>query len=500
MKRFLHRRFFVVTVSLLVIVVAVAWYFTQRTAEDHRATVIVESGIVRQTVAVSAALKAENTAELAFPTSGTITGVFVRKGDVVATGTRLVTLDAAALQAEVLDAEASLAAARADRAALLAGVRSETRAVSGEAITLKEEALALTIAQEAQKVQNAYRTLLSSGLAAYTNKTTESATPPTISGTYTCNNSGSYTLTFYRSSSASGYSVRVTGLETGVYSVSSDQSLPFGSCGLKVSITAGENYHNSIWTVPVPNTSASVYTTNKNTYELALTSRDSAIELAQRELALAQAQGAETTAPARNEDLAQKDALVAQAMARLARARAIAKDSALIAPFAGTVVSVDAVAGEAVSSVPIITLLSADRYELIARVPEIDVGKLRLDQTATVMFDTAPQETLTARIDFISPSATVIDGVSYYEARLALTSTPDWLRSGLNADVDIIIAEQSGLRIPRRFLSTTQDGYTVTRAHADDTSSSQPVTVTLIGNDGYALVEGVSAGDTLIAP
>lgn len=500
MKRFLHRRSFTIIATGVFLCVGVVWFLTHRTTEDSRATVSVESGTVRQTVAVSAAIRAENTAELAFPTSGTITGVFVRKGDVVATGTRLVTLDAAALQAEVLDAQAALAAAQADRAALLAGARSETRTVSGESIALKKEALALTTTEEAQKVQNAYRTLLSAGLAAYTNKTNERATPPTISGTYTCDSTGAYTLTFYRSSSASGYSVRVTGLENGTYSVSSEQALPFGNCGLKLSITAGDNYHNSVWTVPVPNTNASSYTTNRNAYELALTNRDSAIELAQRELTLTQAQGAETTAPARSEDLAQKDAAVAQAAARLARARAIAKDSALVAPFAGTVVSVDAVTGEAVTTAPIVTLLSADRYELIARVPEIDVGKLRLDQTATVVFDTAPQETLVAQIDFISPSATVIDGVSYYEARLALTSTPDWLRSGLNADVDIIIAEASGLRVPRRFLSTVDGGYTVTFAQSDGTMVNQPVTVTLLGNDGYALVEGVSAGDVLVAP
>lgn len=500
MKRFWHRRSFLIITSSVVLAATAFWFFTKDSNNTPLVTATVEEGPVRYAVAVSGAIKAENTAELAFPTSGTVTGVFVRKGDVVATGTRLVTLDAAALEAEVLDARAAVASAVAKRAALIAGVRSETRTVTSETITAKEEALVETVTDEAQKVSNALRTLLSSNLEADTANPGEDAPAPVISGTYLCPETGSYTLNFYRSREPSGYSVRVTGLEQGTYPTSVDHPTTLGTCGLRTQIAADANYHNTTWTINIPNTEGASYVTNKNAYDLAVAHEKTAVENARRDLSLARAQGAESNAPARPEDIAQANAAIAQAQARLSRAVAFANDAAIVAPFSGTIVSIDAVAGEAVSTAPVVTLLSADRYELIARVPEIDVGKLSLDQKANVLFDTAPDEELSAQIDFISPSATIIDGVAYYETRLALSSNPSWLRSGLNADVDIIIEEKTGLRIPRRFLSEENGAYTVLRQDSADTTISTPVEIDLMGNDGYAIVSGLSLGDIVVAP
>lgn len=500
MKSFWRSRSFIITVSGLAIAAAATWYFTNSNNVTPLITATVEDGDVRQSVAVSATVKAENTAELAFPTSGTVTGVFVRKGDVVATGTRLVTLDAAALQAEVLDARAAVASAVAKRDALLAGARSETRNVTKETIIAKEAALAEAVTDEAQKVTNSLRTLLSSDLEASTDNPGEDAVAPIISGTYLCSETGSYKLSFYRSGEQSGYSVRVTGLEQGTYPTSNEHPNALGTCGLRVQITPNENYQNTTWTVSVPNTKSSSYITNKNTYDLALVREESVVETARRELTLARAQGSESNAPARPEDLTQANAAIAQAQARLVRAVAFASDATLVAPFSGTIVSIDAVAGEAVATAPVVTLLSADRFELIARVPEIDIGKLNVGQSATVLFDTAPDEELLAKIDFISPSATTIDGVAYYETRLALGEIPPWLRSGLSADVDIIIEEKTGLRIPRRFITETSGKYSVLVQKDVDMITSTPIEVELMGNDGYAVISGLSLGDIVVAP
>lgn len=501
MKRLLHgRSLYIILATLLIGGAVTLIYLSGRSNNDARIVATVDVGPVRQVVSVTGAIQAENTANMGFAVGGIVETVHVRKGDVVATGTPLVTLSARALQADVLDAQAAVAAARADRAELLAGERSEARAVTSATVRLKEDALAQAKTDETAKVAAARRTLLSSDLTAYSNQSDERATAPVISGTYQCDNEGTYVMSFFSSSAASGYSLRLTGLETGTFPVSSDQAIAFGTCGLRLQITRGENYHNSVWYIDIPNTKTSTYTLSKNAYDLAETSAATTIDRAAQELAVARAQDAVTAAPARSEEIARANASVAQAEARLARTLANQSDTTLTAPFAGTIVSVEAVAGEAVSTAPVVTLLSKERYELIARVPEIDIGKLALGQEAEVVFDTAVSETLRATIDFISPSATVIDGVAYYEARLTLKSLPPWLRSGLNADVDIIIAQTTGLRVPRRFVSEVNGTYSVQQFDADRGLATTTVAVTLIGNDGFVAVTDLTKGDTVVAP
>jgi HlyD family secretion protein len=500
MKRWLSYRSFFTSVAVILLTGGVL--VLSGTLGNGKATLVtatVEEGVVRQMVSVTGTMRAENTAELGFAVGGIVETVHVRKGEVVATGTPLVSLSGTALRAAVLDAEASLQSARANLLELETGVRSETKNAAEETVRLKTATLERTRVDEAQKVANARRVWLSSNLTALTEDADENATAPTVSGTYNCDNEGTYEITIYRSNSPSGYSLELAGLERGTYLLSDKQALPFGKCGLRMQITAGDHYHNSRWLVEIPNRQAATFAANDNAYTLARSNADSAIALAEQELALAVADATLTTAPARSEALARAKATVASAEAQLLRAEANADDAVLTAPFAGTITAVSVVPGESVTTAPVVTLLSADRFELIARVPEIDVGKLALGQRASVTFDTAADTPQTATIDFISPEATVIDGVAYYEARLTLTTLSPWLRSGLNADIDIIVAEVTGLRLPRRFLSEEDSAHTVSLQNQNGSISTTTITTTLVGNDGYVAIEGLSVGTVVVA-
>jgi HlyD family secretion protein len=500
MQRFFsHRSLYVYITGAVALGVVFLIVSVVTRTDSPRVVTTVESGTVRQVVSVTGAIRAENTAELGFPAPGIVDSVHVRKGDVVATGTKLVALDTDALTADVAEARSELRSAEADLAELRAGVRVEQQVSSAAAVALKQQALERTIIDGQRTVDSAQRTLLSSDLIAVTTNADEDAPAPIISGTFLCDQPGTYTLTVFSSQSPSGYSLRLSGLESGTFVAASEQSAPFGTCGLRAQFTPGANYHNSVWTISIPNQLSPEFTTNRNAYEAAVTQTETAIALAEQELTTAEADAILTTAPTRIEAIARAEAAVARAAARLARTEATLRDSQLTAPFAGTVVRVDAVAGETVGTVPVVTLLSTERYELIARIPEIDVGKLALGQTAEVVFDTAVTETQTATIDFISPEATVIDGVAYYEARLELTTLPPWLRSGLNADIDIIIAEETGLRLPRRFVSQTEESASVLIANGNSIATST-IEVSLVGNDGFVAIRGIPAGTTVVAP
>ena len=501
MKKFLHNRTFFIGTALLVIVIVILMLLgVGQPAPAPVVSASVDKGSVRQLVSVSGISEAKQSAELTFPVTGVVKRVMVEVGATVAVGDILATLDTRSLQADRQDALAFLSSAQADRAQLIAGPQSESRLVTDETVALKEAALTTTKENEQRKIENARQALLSSNIAAYSNDSDEEAVAPTISGAYTCDEEGTYELTVYSSGGASGYSYRLTGLETGTYSASTEQALALGTCGLRIIFDKDSNYSSSVWYVEIPNTKSAAYTVNKNTYDQAVTQARSAIALAEQELTLAKANRGNTNAPARSEAVTRADAAVSQARARLARIDASIEEHILRATFSGTVTEVNVKEGETITSEPIISLLGSGEFQIIARVPEIDVGKLAIGQNVEMRFDAKSDEVLTGVISFISLKETLIDGVAYYEAYIKPSSNPNWIRSGLNADIDIIFSELTDtIRIPTRFLISESDGYFVLR-QTGETISTTTINVTLEGNDGFVAITGLTEGDTLIAP
>lgn len=463
-------------------------------------TTTVERGNVQQLVSVSGVIQAEQSADLAFPTTGIVASVQVERGDVVAAGAVLVTLEARALQADRQDAVAARTRAVATRDELLAGPQAESRAATSETVAFKEATLATIKATQADLVANAYRTLLSSNLEATTNDPEEEAIAPIISGTYNCSSEGVYTLTLYSSGADSGYSYRLTGLESDTSVASIEQPTPFGTCGLRALFDGNSRYSNTVWTIEIPNKQSAQYITNRNAYSLALTQAENAIALAEQDIQLAKANADNTNAPARSESITRANADIASANARIARVDAQIADRTIRAPFAGTISNIDILPGETVTTAPVVTILASAAFELTARIPEIDIGKLEVGQATNVQFDARAGETLTGAVSFISPQATEIDGVAYYEAIITLDEIPTWMRSGLNADIDIVIVNATdSLRVPKRFVTETDGAYYVL-TKSGDLVATTTVNVLLSGNDGYIAITGVHEGDTLVAP
>jgi len=499
-KLFASRSFYIGIVAFIVIVVVLMALGVGRQEQENLTTTTVETGSVRQLVSVSGIAEAEQTAELAFPTSGIVSAVNVSRGDVVEEGAILITLSAEALLADRADAVATLSRAIATRDELLAGPQTETRAATAETVTLKNTSLQTIETTQAELVANARRTLLSSGLTATSDDPEEESVAPIISGTYTCDQEGTYIMEMYASGANSGYSVRLSGLESGTFSASTEQASIFGSCGLRALFDANSRYSNAIWEIEIPNKQSPLYVTNRNAYALAQTQAESAIEVATQDLAQTEANAASSNAPARSEAIARANADIASANARIARVDSQIADRVLRAPFAGTITSVDVSPGETVTTAPVVNLLAESDFEITARIPEIDIGKLIVGQNVEMVFDARSDITLTGTVDFISLKATEIDGVAYYEAIIQLPDVPVWMRSGLNADIDITVSESADtLRVANRFITETDGAYTVVTKNGE-TLATTTVQVTLRGNDGFTAITGVNAGDILVAP
>ena len=464
------------------------------------ATSTAETGTVQSIVSISGLTKSRDTAELAFPVSGIVASIPVREGDTVAAGTLLATLASNGQVANLKKAEAGVAIAKNNLATLLAGTRNEAREVTTAAVASAEAEVHRITTSQKILVDNARHALYSNHLVARSSRTDEDAPAPTITGTYQCDQAGTYTIELYDSAAASGYSFNLSGLETGTYPISTNQANPLGTCGLYVQISPYTSYSNTTWTIEVPNPSDSSYVALKNALMLAEQTASSAIASANEALTLAKRKQSLENANATPENIAAATANVAAAEATLAEVTAALADRSIIAPFTGIVTSVSILAGETAPLTPVITLLSTSTYEAVARVPEIDITKVALGQEAHLVFDAARTEPQTGHVSYIAALPTVIDGVSYFDVKITLDTIPAWLRGGLNADIDIITDSRTNVtKVPSRYIFTNGSSTSI-RTLFGNTLATTTVTVSFRGNDGYVAVTGIEPGTVIVAP
>jgi len=502
MRSFILHHTLLFSVAGLMIVGAgfMAWQVLHANPLAGLITATVSRGTVEQIISVSGLTNAANTAELAFPTPGVVSKVYVKEGDTVKAGDILATLGAESLVAQRKSAEADVLVAKANLAELLSGDTAENRTVRTTTVANATAEVARIKTTGETLVTNARRALLSNALVARATNPENHATAPIVSGTYHCDTEGTYVITIYPSNTLSGYSMRYTGLETGSAALSADQALPLGSCGLFLQITKNESYANSLWTIDIPNHTAATYLTYKNAFDTARNNADVANAAAKDALALATDQVTAANATPRSEAITRAEAQVTKSLAVIAQIDAALGDRVVRAPFAGTVTLVDILPGETAGTKPVFTVLATDNLELTARVPEIDITRVALQKPVRVLFDADRSKTHTGHVSYIAPLPTQIDGVAYFEVKITLDTTPTWLRGGLNADIDIITdSKENILRVPKRYV-TTQGDSSIIRTVSGTTVASTTVTKLFEGNDGYTAIDGVSEGTVVVTP
>jgi HlyD family secretion protein len=137
---------------------------------------------------------------------------------------------------------------------------------------------------------------------------------------------------------------------------------------------------------------------------------------------------------------------VAAALQRIQQRQVEGSELIVRAPFAGVIsqrfaepgafvtptTTASATAGATSSSI----VELSQGLEVIAKVPESDLGRLRIGQAADVRVDAFPDRRFPARVRQIAPRAVKLNNVTSFEVKLGLLTPPPELRIGMTADVD----------------------------------------------------------------
>ena len=225
-------------------------------------------------------------------------------------------------------------------------------------------------------------------------------------------------------------------------------------------------------------------------------------EIAESRIALEQKQA---TAP---DEIAALEASLEQSQMSLKQSEIQYADSIVKAPFDGTVTQRYAVegayvapstSGSGTASASANSILAlAQGLEIIAKVPELDVGQLQPGQKVEVVADAYPDRKFTGEIKRIAPEAVIEENVTSFEVRVKLLTGQDTLRSKMNVDVNFIGKELSDSLVVPTVAIFTEDGEQgVMIADENNEPVFQPVKVGLYLGEQTQILEGVEANQQI---
>jgi macrolide-specific efflux system membrane fusion protein len=169
------------------------------------------------------------------------------------------------------------------------------------------------------------------------------------------------------------------------------------------------------------------------------------------------------------------------------------KPAPLIAPLDGHIISTAVVPGQVVVTAETVFTMS-DHLIVQANMDETDLNHVWLGQTADITFDSFPAAHLTGKVHEIAYDSTTVNNVTTYVVNIYLDSIPDYIRSGISANVFLLISDRKDvLRIPTDAI--TPEGNVLVVQAQNQPPVAQPVTVGMSDGSWTEVLSGLNEGD-----
>lgn len=207
----------------------------------------------------------------------------------------------------------------------------------------------------------------------------------------------------------------------------------------------------------------------------------------------------------RPQEISQLQAAVDAAKAEVMSVQVQLQDTIIRAPFSGIVTQKYATEGAFVTpttsasstasatSTSIVAL--AKGIEILAKVPEVDVGKIQPGQSVEVVADAFPTQVFKGRVQRVAPEAVVEQNVTSFEVRVDLLTGQNDLRSGMNVKLTFLGETVNNALVIPTVAIVTQEGKTgVLLPDAQNKPEFKPVTIGTSIENQTQILEGLSPG------
>ncbi|MCF7835604.1 MAG: efflux RND transporter periplasmic adaptor subunit [Candidatus Marinimicrobia bacterium] len=508
---------FLITIIVVIVVGGAGFYFfTKGPGDLGYDFAFAEKGGVVQEVSVTGRVQPSKSVDLAFEKTGKISRIYVDVGDRVYQGQTLIQYDNSDIKAQLDGAQANLKTQQAKLDELLVGTRKEE-------IQIKE----IGVLNAETVVDDANQDLFNKMVDSFTKA--DDAVRNKVDQLFSNPRSDNPKLDFVYTDVSFKTSVeneRVY-IENLLSLWQESVSLLFASDDL---INSSGSFRSNLNTVKLfldkmalmvnslTDTSTlsqttidgwkadiSTARTNLNTAIVNLSSAEEGVRTAVSALSLAEKNLELANAGSTAEQIAAQEAQVEKASADIKNYEAQLSKTVLWSPIKGVVTKSDVNVGEIVSAnTVVISIISDSNFEIEADIPEVDVAKLEVGDTALVTLDAYGDEVpFKAIIVSIDPAETLVEGVPSYKTTFQFAEGDSRIRSGMTANMDIITQEKNDvIVIPQRAV-ISKDGSKYVRVVDPMSESGEFVEVEvktgLRGSFGNVeIIEGVNVGDKVV--
>ncbi len=152
-------------------------------------------------------------------------------------------------------------------------------------------------------------------------------------------------------------------------------------------------------------------------------------------------------------EMARAKAQVAQAQALLESAEQDLRNSTIISPMDGLVLSRNVEVGDAVSSILVLgsqatlimTLGDVSDVYVLGKVDEADIGKVYLNQPARIVVESFKDKKFDGKVTKISPLGVEKDNVTTFEVRVSIRNPGGELKANMSTNAEIILEEKGNV-------------------------------------------------------
>ncbi len=197
------------------------------------------------------------------------------------------------------------------------------------------------------------------------------------------------------------------------------------------------------------------------------------------------------------EDIASQESVVKQARAQLAGINIDINRTYLRSPIYGLVTKQDAKVGEvAGANQPLVTVLDIGNLEVEANVPEVDIGRVGINNKVGITLDAFSGEIFVGSVSYIDPAETIVDGVVNFKIAVKFKVKDKRFKSGLTANLRIKTIEKEAVLTLPQFAIIENDAGTFVNRSVGKILVQTPIQTGIRGVDGYVeVVGGLSEGD-----
>jgi HlyD family secretion protein len=208
--------------------------------------------------------------------------------------------------------------------------------------------------------------------------------------------------------------------------------------------------------------------------------------------------------------LTQAKAQVQQSQATLEQLQQEYRNSTIVSPMDGVVLSRNVEIGDAVSSILVLgssatlvmTVGDTGEVYVKGKVDESDIGKVYLNQPARIKVESFKDKTFNGKVTKISPMGAEKDNVTTFEVRVSIDNAAGELKAAMTANAEIILEEHKAvLMVPEGAIIYDKDkkaSVEIVDAKADGGKKKAPVEIGISNGAKTEVLKGLKEGEQVV--